>query len=97
MIRLTLVAAAQAIPLFRWLNPSKYACLWPGQMTTPPAFERLEGTWLVSHSSYGTDRFGCLRQQFRMDDDGDPTTFDIDVSWKAFQATLTPFDKGAFA
>ena len=83
MIRVTLVAAVQAIPLFRWINPTKFACSWPGKMTTP-TFDRLEGTWLVSYSSYGTDRFGCLRQQFRMDDDGNSATFHIDVSWKAF-------------
>lgn len=58
-------------------------------------YSLLQGRWLQTHSSWGADRFGCVMQQFRpVDDEG---RLYIDVSWVAFQATLTPLDKGAYA
>ena len=89
------MVGGHAIPLFRFTGRDAWQCTWPGEMSSTD-YDLLEGKWFQTHATFGTERFGCLWEQIRTDNDGDDSTFFIDVNWTAFQSTLTPLDKGTF-
>ena len=48
---------------------------------TSTDYTQLEGNWFQTYATWGTDKFGCVWNRYRSDDDGMDKTFLIDVNW----------------